>query len=211
MNGRRMSVGLVAAALIAGCGSSNHVAPVSTPTTQTATDLDPQLSEPSYWYDQPATSRTAAASFDVLWDAAQEVSRDLLFRIDRQDRRAGVLTTEALISAQWFEPWRRELQSADTLADSSVATIRRTIRYEFEKQGEAYVVIPKVLVERQSIAERRVSGALNRLYFRRDRELGASGTRETDAGVYLPDSYWYAIGRDAALESYLASRINAQL
>lgn len=207
----RIKLSAAGLAAIVGCESSNYIEPISVPTTQTATDIDPELAEPSYWYAQPASRQTTAAGFDALWDAAQEVSRDLLFKIDRQDRRAGVLTTDPLVSAQWFEPWRRELQSADNLADSSVATIRRTIRYEFQKQGEAFVVVPKVLIERQAIAERRVSGALNRLYFRRDRELGAYGTCETDAGVAIPDSYWYAIGRDAGLEAYLVEQIDAQL
>jgi hypothetical protein len=103
------------------------------------------------------------------------------------------------------------LQSAGTLADSSVATIRRTIRYEFDRQGDTYTVKPKVLIERQAITERRVSGALTRNYFRRDREMRAYGTRETDSGVSIPDSYWYAIGRDDALEAYLVQEIDARL
>ena len=174
-------------------------------------DIDPQIAEPSYWYAQPASNQTRAAGFDQLWDAAESASRDLLFKIDRRDRRSGVLTTEPLVSAQWFEPWRREVQTIDNLADSSVATIRRTVRYEFQKQAETYILVPKVLVERQAIAERRVSGALSRLYFRRDRELNSYGTRETDAGVYIPESYWYPIGRDAGLEAHLVERINSQL
>ncbi len=211
MIGWRIQIGLLGLATLIGCESANHVAPVSLPTTQTATDIDPQLAEPAYWYALPAPHQTRADGFDELWDAADSVSRDLLFKIDRQDRRAGVLTTDPLISAQWFEPWRRDVQSIDTLADSSVATIRRTIRYEFQKQADAYVVVPKVLIERQAITERRVSGALNRLYFRRDRTLNAFGTRETDAGVYIPESYWYPIGRDEGLEAYLVAQINAQL
>lgn len=207
----RIKLCLIALVAGQGCESSNLVEPTPMPTTRTATDVPPELAEPSYWYAQPADHQTAASSFEALWDAAQTVSRDLLFKIDRQDLRAGVLTTQPLVSAQWFEPWRTELQSADSLADSSIATIRRTVRYEFLKQADAYVVAPKVLIERQAISERRVSGSLNRLYFRRDRELDAYGTRETDAGVAIPDSYWYAIGRDEALEAHLVEKINSNL
>lgn len=176
-----------------------------------ATDIDPQQAEPEFWYTQPSAYQTRQAEFDRLWDTAVEVSRRLLFKIDRQDRRSGVLTTEPMISAQWFEPWRRELKTCGDVANSSIATYRRTIRYEFVRQGQAYTIRPKVLVERQAITERRVSGALNRSYFRRDRELNAFGSRETDAGIFIPDSYWYAVGRDPALEAFLVRQIDSSL
>lgn len=183
------------------------------PNTQTAlaTDIDPQQAEPEFWYAQPSAYETQQAEFDRLWDTAEEVSRRLLFEIDRRDRRSGVLTTEPMISAQWFEPWRRELKTFSDVANSSIATYRRTIRYEFVRQGQTYTIRPKVLVERQAVTERRVSGALNRLYFRRDRELNAFGSRETDAGIFIPDSYWYAVGRDPALEEFLVRQINSSL
>ncbi len=195
--------------LFVGCESQRDI--VSTPSTAPVTQIDPARAEPDFWLNQPANHRTAVAGFDTLWDAADEVSRDLLFKIDRRDRRAGILTTAATVSAQWYEPWRQELQQFDDVADSSVATIRRTIRYEFARQGDAYVITPKVLVERQAIVERRISGALPRTYFRRDRDLNTFGSRETDAGVTLPDSYWYPIGRDELLEARLVEKINAAI
>jgi hypothetical protein len=101
------------------------------------------------------------------------------------------------------------LQTAGNLADSSIAAIRRTIQYQIVKDADRYVVTPKVLVERQAITDRRVSGVLGRGYFRADPD--ASGSRSIDAGETIPDSYWYAIGRDDALESRLVELINDRL
>jgi len=190
-----------------GCETTTRtMVPTPPTTTQSVTDTDPALSEPEYWLSQPARYSAANPSFDVLWDASDEVSRNLLFKIDRQDRRTGLLTTLPSISAQWFEPWRRELQTTKNLSDSSVATIRRTILYEFSKDGDGFVVKPKVLVERQAITERRVSGTLSRSYFRRD--INSYGSREADQGEIIADSYWYPIGRDWALEERLVQKIN---
>jgi hypothetical protein len=191
-------------------GCANRPAAVEpTPTTQKVTDVDAQSAEPSYWLEQEAVAKVSDDDFETLWNAADRVSRDLLFGIDRQDRRSGLMTTRPTVSAQFFEPWRQELQSGDDLAKSSVATIRRTIYYEFAKSDVGYTVTPKVLIERQAITERRISGFLGRNYFRRDASLKAYGTRETDAGHQIQDSYWYAIGRDKALEKVVAERIAA--
>jgi hypothetical protein len=202
--------GVLLAAIVGLGGCRNAPLAVSpAPTTQNATAIDPAQGEPEYWMNQPATASVDHGDFDRLWDAADEVSRDLLFKIDRQNRRLGLLTTEPNVSAQWFEPWRREVQSPGELAESSAATIRRTITYKFDKQGDGYVVTPKVLIERQAISERRVSGYLAKTYFRGDRD--AAGSREADAGVILPDSCWYPTGRDHALETLLAEKIEAKL
>lgn len=208
---RSILFGLGVLAGLNGCMTESRTVPLSTTQPASATDIDPQQADPEFWYAQPSAYQTRQADFDRLWDKAQEVSRRLLFKIDRQDRRAGVLTTEPMISAQWFEPWRQELRTCKDVANSSIATYRRTIRYEFVKQGQSYAINPKVLIERQAITERRVSGSLNRLYFRRDRELNATGSRESDAGIFIPDSYWYAVGRDPALEAFLVRQINASL
>lgn len=187
-----------------GCGSSSA-------TTQPVTDVDARLAEPAYWLNQPATSTATGADFDALWSAAEDAARARFFPIDRRDRRLGVMTTEPVVSAQWFEPWRRDAIEPDALADSSLATIRRTIRFEFERRDDgAFVVAPRVLVERYAQAEVRVTSVvLYRSVFRlgRTTDLTPYGTKETDRGIFLPNRYWYAVGRDHALEQALADEI----
>jgi hypothetical protein len=149
-------------------------------------------------------------SFQQLWDACADEARDRLFTIDRRDYRGGVLTTEPMVSAQFFEPWRRDALTSDAVAESSLATIRRTIRFTFTKRDDdTYSVVPSVLVERYSAAERRLTSA--QAYRTAFRKTTATGTRETDRGVALPTRYWYRIGNDPVLEKNLAEAVRRKL
>lgn len=201
---------LIAMAAGAGCGSSAKRYATATSMPAVATEVDPQQADPAYWLSQPAVATVAGSDLDRLWNAAEQVSADYLFPIDRRDRREGLLTTQPVISPQWFEPWRRELQTADDVAQSSVATIRRSIRWTFTPGNDGYVVTPKVLIERQSLVEERVSGVLGRGYFQRQNDT-TFGTRETDRNVILPDNYFYPVGRDAEFEKRLAEKLRARM
>jgi hypothetical protein len=71
-----------------------------------------------------------------------------------------------------------------------------------------------VLVERQSLAEQRITSvvlyksAFTRPVRDRDRQYG---TRESDVGIILPARYWYPIGRDEELEKALAEQVRKNL
>lgn len=186
-----------------GCGSSSRYS------TEAA------ATQPSYWIDQPASARASGDNFDRLWAACEDVARDHLFRLDRTDFRTGVLTTQPMVSSQWFEPWRRDAVTIVDRNESTVATIRRTIQFEFERiSPDQWQVSPKVLVERQALAEQRItSTALYRNFYTYARNPAArpSGTRESDQGVYLPSRYWYPIGRDADFERVLASEVQKKM
>ena len=189
--------GLVAlCAALVGCASSSKksASPTTYPTTAQA----------------PAENTITASDFDQLWRACADVARDRQFVIDRQDYRGGVLTTEPLVSAQFFEPWRRDAITSDAVAESSLATIRRTIRFTFTRHDDGtFSAVPHVVVERYSSAERRITSAIHyRSAFRRTM---ATGTRESDRGVQLPARYWYRIGNDPALERDLAEAVRKRV
>jgi hypothetical protein len=120
-----------------------------------------------------------------------------------------------MVSGQWFEPWRRENRTPSDVAESSLATIRRTLRFEFARQDEyAWQVTPKVLVERQAQAERRITSVvLYRRVF--SSPTGAAqrprGTRESDEGIVLPDRYWYPLRRDTEFERAIAEAVRVKL
>lgn len=195
---------------LAGCASGGGGA-----TTRPATDLDPRLATPEHWYAQPATAVVSHGDFDTLWSAADDAARGRFFVPDRVDRRAGVFLTEPMVSRQWFEPWRADTRTGFDLAESSLATVRRTVRFEIARREDGgFALTPKVLVERYAVAENRVTSVvLYRSAFRLGRitETTPRGTRESDRGVYLPARYWYAIGRDSALEQALANDVQRRL
>lgn len=69
----------------------------------------------------------ANRNFRAVWHASIEVLRKYSFRIDRQDRRAGVITTEPLLGKHFFEFWRRDAVTGRDMAESSLQTIYRTV------------------------------------------------------------------------------------
>lgn len=190
---------VIAAMFLAGCaGSTSHDANAPAPTSQATTARVAQ------------ENTVAARDFDRLWRACADVARDRQFKIARRDYRSGVLTTEPLVSAQFFEPWRRDAITAGAVAESSLATIRRTIRFEFTRHEDGrFTMIPHVRVERYSSAERRITSAS--LYRGAFRRTTATGTRESDRGVELPARYWYSVGTDPVLEKDIAEAVRRKV
>jgi hypothetical protein len=197
-------------ALLFGCAGTSP----NPPTVQAATSVDPATTQPSYWLEQPAQTLTHH-DFDKLWRASEEAARDFLFPIDRTDYRSGLMTTRPVISSQWFEFWRPDMRDFDAWRESSLASIRRTVRFEFARRGEGtFEVSPKVLVERQTVAEQRITSIVTyRGIFTPPIRTSERprGTRESDLGIVIPSRYWYPTGRDAALEAALIDCIQKKL
>jgi hypothetical protein len=205
---------LVVAVVLAamGCQSASDVTVRDVASQMGSSVATTQSTDPADFYALPSIGHITDTDFDRLWTAAEKVSRDYLFTIDLRDRRNGILTTLPNISPQFFEPWRRELQTSDDVYESSLATLRRTIRFKFTRTGDVYALTPFVLVERQAITERRVTGVLSRGYFRTqggdDRTFS---TRETGAGQMLESTYWYPLRRDTALEARLIEAVRVAM
>jgi len=201
----------------AGCAATKNAAtwqpspPSTQPMPVPMTDVDGAVATADYWYAQPAAAAATAGDFDSLWAAAEQAARLRLFTIDRRDPRSGMLVSAPMVSSQVFEPWRQDQKSGYDTAQSTLATIRRTIRFEIVKQDDGlFQLTPKVLVERYSQSENRVTSVvLYRGVFRtiRTPDTAAFGTRETDRGVFLEGRYWYATGRDEKLEAALAADV----
>jgi hypothetical protein len=195
--------------LLAGCQLHQ---PPNAPTTR------PSLAttQPSYWLNLPATSAIEASDFDRLWTACEESVRHFGFIPDRLDRRGGLMTSQPLTSKQFYEVWRNDVATADDLSQSSLATYRRTLRFNITKLDSGrFRAEPGVLVERQTLAERPITASVYlRQAFRSPRGAGGSrnvGTPETDRGIYLPRQYWTPTGRETALEANVADEVQKRL
>ena len=93
----------------------------------------------------PATQRQA------LWEASRDVLRRYGFSLDRQDFRAGVLTTHPMVGKHFFEFWRKDAVSPCELAESSIQKIYRqvTVRLEPTQPGaETFKPNVEVVVSR---------------------------------------------------------------
>ena len=196
---------VLAAMFAGGCQFSDAPAPaISTPTTNPARLATTRR---SYWTTQPAEVTVHNASFDRLWGASEDAARAFGFRLDRQDRRAGVLTTEPVTGKQVFEFWRRDTGNLGETLDNSLDSYRRSIRFRFDRIPGGYAMTPRVIIERYTQAEQPVASSVYLGTIYGGRRYPTRGTRETDRGVYLPQAYWYATGRDYDLENQIAQDV----
>jgi len=179
--------------------------------TQPATAIDPNTVKTSYWLDQPAVAHIRSRSFDVLWNACRNAAQADGFLIDRRDYREGLLTTFPLASKQVYEFWRGDVVTVHDLTQSSLGMLRRTVRFDIARLPDgSFEASPKVLVERDSLIERRITSV--------DQYQNAFSIQTQDvsrevekSGSDIPAEYWYPIGRDNALERQLAAAARDQL
>ena len=194
--------------MLVGGGCAIHQ-PHDAPTTQ------PSLAttQPSYWLSMPATSSVDAEDFFRLWADCQKTAHHYGFVVDRLDQRAGLITTQPLVSKQFFEFWRPDVVTADDLERSSLATYRRTLRFQIIKyDGGGYHADPCVLIERYVRAEKTITASVYlRKAFQNDKGKPSVGTPESDQGIFLPKQYWYPTGRDTALEKCVADNLAKRL
>lgn len=176
---------LVGSCLLGGCVKNKP----ANPGAARATDVDPKLADKNYWLSQPASAEVSGRDFTELWEASEAVARNYLFRIDRRDYRAGLLTTEPMVSKQIFELWRKDAGTGYDTREATIAPIRRTIYFQFTPNADgSYTVSPKVVVERQSKVEPKYREEID-----------------------MPASYWYALRRDTVLEGKVAEAIRKKM
>ena len=191
--------------------------PANPATTRPATAVDPKSADPAYWYAQPGVADVESPDFTALWKSCKLAARDDGFDIDRPGYRDGLMTTPPLVSKQIFQPWRSDVVNDQDLMQSTLGTVRRTIHFEIARTGSApdaaWECIPKVVVERFSIVEHRITNASEyRDIFTLTRsELTMEQENERDPTNKVPPLYWYAIGRDHGLERQLADQIRQHL
>jgi len=163
-----------------------------------------------YWFKQPAVASVVSRDFPSLWDACARTLINDQFEIDRQDRRLGILTTTPMISKQFFEVWRSDAGTPREILLDSLQTIRRTIRFDLTRRPDgSYLASAKVLVEQMAHPERRLTMAPQ--FTGAFAAIAETPSRTTEQGVEVPNRYWYALGRDPAMEKQLANSVRNKL
>jgi len=170
--------------------------------------LDPATAKADYWLAKPAAAIVYGEDYDQLWDACADVARADLYSLDRQDYRDGLLTTTPMISKQIWEFWRNDAGDSYDAMQDTLQTIRRTVRFEFDRGSGGNTVTPKVLVERFAQPNNRITSTGEyRGYFATTDEPSSMRSPYSTSS----EDYWYAIGRDYAMEAELAKAIKAKL
>jgi len=143
--------------------------------------------------------------FESLWEIAGNSLRDHSFRIDREDRAVGVISTFPETSAQGFEFWRPQPRPAYYWAESNLQTVQRKVTVQItpaDSQG-TYSVDVKVERFRLRLEERQIDNpaAALRLY---------SAEAPTTSGQMAKPSaqmQWIPLGRDENMEQVILGDI----
>ncbi|GJM26151.1 MAG: hypothetical protein DHS20C16_25660 [Phycisphaerae bacterium] len=143
-----------------------------------------------------------------LLETCEDVLRDQGFRIDRVDRRAGVVTTYPETSKHFFEVWRKDVATSYDFWEASLNTIRRSVEIQAEPdlaKGETRMTL-KVKRERFSAPDRQFNNSIAAFQFYGD----ALPSVSTGERVTRADVEWIEDGRDLAMEELLINKIAAR-
>ncbi len=108
----------------------------------------------------PIQMTPAQKDYEAIWQASRSVLHDYYFTLDRQDRRAGIISTLPLVGRQFGEFWRKDAASEAELRENALQTIYRTATVtisELPDRSGAYQVTVQVNVARSDRPEPQIS------------------------------------------------------
>jgi hypothetical protein len=179
--------------------------------TQPATAIDPKSNEWDYWFNKPAITEVSSPDFDKLWNACRETLIADGFTIDRTDYRDGVITTQSMVSKQFYEVWKSDVVTVYDLAQSSLGTMRRTVRISISRGEDGkFHAAPKVVVDRYSLLAKRITSVAQyrSVFAITNQDLRIS---EEEEGSPVAAAYWYPVARDYNLEKQIVSATKSRL
>jgi hypothetical protein len=193
--------GAVGCAAGPGAASADAAPADSSPSAEPVTGNDADAT--------PAVRYLSADDYDDVFDAAVRELRDRGFRIARNDRRFGVITTYPKESPTLMEPWVGD-NTADGLAlRSTLNHLRRVVEVTFAPadltgvhDGPDYAVTVTVSLQRLQQPNRYLTHSA--------RGTIAAAYRDTPAHLAqrgIPAVYWEPAGEDPHLASLLLQAI----
>jgi hypothetical protein len=165
-------------------------------------------SEPIATAPEPLVVQVEA---DQVWGACQAELKKRGFRLDRVDRRSGIIETYPLTSKQWFEFWCQDVVTDYDLAESILHTIRRRVTMAVTGEPEdQYRLQCRVAVERLSASPELTSGQVRvRDIF--GQSAGRIPTPSVSETRKKRQPQWLPIGQDHALETDILQSLDRAL
>ena len=153
----------------------------------------------------PISIENRSTQADQLWEAALNTLRQHQFRLDRVDRRAGIITTRPLTSQHLFEFWRHDVDTWHDLLESTLNPLRRKVEVTIEKDDNGLWSSIAVAVHKERLSSP-------------DRQFNSTGAAYQYFGNTLPsttgkihvtleDDQWIDQGSDLAMENYFLRKI----
>ncbi|HUT01266.1 MAG TPA: hypothetical protein VM031_02330 [Phycisphaerae bacterium] len=169
-------------------------------------------------YTQPTTQPRALSGaekdFQAVWQASRETLGKYHFELDREDRRAGVITTEPLTGMHFFEFWRHDAARPADFGESTIQTIYRTAKVTVgpvKPGAKTYKAQVDVLLRRSDKGTPHVSSASEAfgLFTSRHRVRRRAPLLEPDRARRRKADY-VELGHDRSLEARLTADIAAR-
>lgn len=144
-------------------------------------------------------------AYEHLWTAAGDTLRWHSFRIDREDRLHGVITTYPETSAQFFELWRPQPGSAYYWAESNLQTIPLEAKVTIQpvEGGGEYELNVQVDRLRYGLPERQIDNSAGALRLFSSEAPTTAGRMEKPSET----SQMIPLGRDKPAEEQLLKSI----
>ncbi len=158
-----------------------------------------------YQSAKPIALADPSPEADRVWQAIQQTLRRNRFRLDRVDRRAGVITTFPVTSQQFFEFWRHDVDTNADLWEATLNPIRRRVEVSVTRDEDNAWRELAVAVHKERLSSRDqylLSPEATYQYF------GDSlPSRTAQPRVPAESIQWLGLGRDPAMEEYLLNAI----
>lgn len=159
----------------------------------------------------PTVERVSAGTpgdLENLWETTGDTLRAHYFRLDRQDRQEGIITTFPETTTNWFEVWRPQPEPAFYWWEANLHTIQRQATVRIKPAGGSGDFDVQVEVERfrYSLPERQVTNAAEAL------RIFSGGTPTYAGRVEQPSqtASWIPLGRDSTMEEKMLHQIIQQ-
>jgi len=139
---------------------------------------------------------------------AQDVLIEMQFSIEKADPKTGLIRTQPLSGAQFFELWRKDSVGSFNKTEANLHSIRRTVELQISEKNGACITC-QVTTQRLNLPEMEVSSS-TRAYAMFS-ESSASLQKmtlnpEQEAGIA-----WIDLGNDARLAELILERIEQQI
>ena len=157
---------------------------------------------------QPKPLTAAQKDFEAVWQASRQTLRGYGFELDRQDRRAGLVTTLPLTGMHFSEPWRKDAPRLIDVRESTIQTIYRTGRVTVrpaEPGAEKYAAQVEVFLERSNRPAPLVTSTSDA--YRMFRVGGEDERGRSGAASAGEEGVTTELGNDRALEAKLSADI----
>jgi len=165
----------------------------------TAGCAEPQASQ------VPEPLRLHDVAYADVMQAAEKTLDQMHFVIDKLDAEQGIIRTEPLRAAQFFEFWRHDSTDLSSALEANLHTIRRSAELRIREDDGRVLVDCTVLVERLSLPENEMA-SMSQAY-----QMHSQSTTSTQRLRLTPRQRagmtWVELGQDSGLEARILEAI----